>query len=60
MSEHSTAIEARNIDFFYSENQVLFDVSLKVPERSVTALIGPSGVRKEYISPNAQPHERPD
>ena len=46
MSRHSTAIEARNIDFFYSENQVLFDVSLKVPERSVTALIGPSGCGK--------------
>ena len=46
MSEHRPAIEARRLDFFYGEHQVLFDVSLTVPERSVTALIGPSGCGK--------------
>lgn len=46
MSSHATCIEARNVDFFYGDNQVLFDVSLTVPERSVTALIGPSGCGK--------------
>jgi len=46
MSEHSTAIEVRNMNFYYGEHQVLFDVSLTVPERSVTALIGPSGCGK--------------
>ena len=46
MSEHRPAIEARHLDFFYGEHQVLFDVSLTVPERSVTALIGPSGCGK--------------
>lgn len=39
-------IEARQLDFFYGENQALFDVSIKIPERSVTALIGPSGCGK--------------
>ena len=29
-------------NFFYSENQVLFDVNMEIPERQVTALIGPS------------------
>lgn len=46
MSEHSLAIEARNVDFYYGNLQVLFDISLLVPERSVTALIGPSGCGK--------------
>ncbi len=46
MTAHSSAIEARHLNFFYGEHQVLFDVSLTVPERSVTALIGPSGCGK--------------
>ena len=46
MSAHSAAIQARGLDFFYGEHQVLFNVSLTVPERSVTALIGPSGCGK--------------
>ena len=46
MSGHNVAIDAKNLDFFYGDNQVLFDVSLKIPERSVTALIGPSGCGK--------------
>lgn len=46
MSSHQTCIEASHVDFFYGDNQVLFDVSLSVPERSVTALIGPSGCGK--------------
>jgi phosphate transport system ATP-binding protein len=39
-------IRARNVDFHYGDNQVLFDVSLDIPEKSVTALIGPSGCGK--------------
>ena len=46
MSEHPPSIEAKHLNFFYGEHQVLFDVSLMVPERSVTALIGPSGCGK--------------
>lgn len=46
MSERALCIEAHGVDFFYGDNQVLFDVSLAVPERSVTALIGPSGCGK--------------
>jgi phosphate transport system ATP-binding protein len=46
MSGHAAAIEARHLNFYYGEHQALFDVSLTVPERSVTALIGPSGCGK--------------
>ncbi len=39
-------IRTKNLNFFYGHNQVLFDVSLDIPEKSVTALIGPSGCGK--------------
>jgi phosphate transport system ATP-binding protein len=39
-------LEARNLSFFYGATQALFDVTLSIPERSVTALIGPSGCGK--------------
>lgn len=43
----STAkVRARNVSVFYGDKQALFDVSLDMPEKSVTALIGPSGCGK--------------
>jgi phosphate transport system ATP-binding protein len=39
-------VSARDINVHYGEKQALFDVSLDVPDRSVTALIGPSGCGK--------------
>ncbi len=39
-------IRARDVNVFYGDKQALFDVSLDVPENSVTALIGPSGCGK--------------
>ncbi len=36
-------IEAKNLKLYYGSFHALKDVSLKVPEKSVTALIGPSG-----------------
>ncbi len=39
-------IRAKNVDFFYGDNQVLHNVSLDIPEKSVTAFIGPSGCGK--------------
>lgn len=42
----TTMIEARNLDFYYGENQALFDISMVVPQQAVTALIGPSGCGK--------------
>jgi phosphate transport system ATP-binding protein len=39
-------IEARSLDFFYGPKQALFEVSLAIPARKVTALIGPSGCGK--------------
>jgi len=39
-------LSAKNVSFFYDDNQVLFDVSIKIPAKAVTALIGPSGCGK--------------
>lgn len=39
-------LDVTNLNFFYGEKQALFDVSMTVPERSVTAFIGPSGCGK--------------
>jgi len=38
--------EIEKLSFWYGAKQALFDVSLNVPERSITALIGPSGCGK--------------
>lgn len=38
--------ETRGMGFFYGAHQALYDISLKIPEKSVMALIGPSGCGK--------------
>jgi phosphate transport system ATP-binding protein len=39
-------METRHLDFFYGPKQALYDISLQIPEKSVTAFIGPSGCGK--------------
>lgn len=39
-------ISARNVNVFYGSKQALFDVSIDIREKEVTALIGPSGCGK--------------
>jgi phosphate transport system ATP-binding protein len=39
-------VSARDINVFYGAKQALFDVSLDIPDSSVTAFIGPSGCGK--------------
>src|SRR5690348_903503 len=39
-------IDVKNANFFYGPKQALFDVSLPILDRQVTALIGPSGCGK--------------
>jgi phosphate transport system ATP-binding protein len=41
-----TRMETRRLSFFYGSNQALHDVSVEIPEKSVTAFIGPSGCGK--------------
>lgn len=39
-------IKVKNLDLFYGEKQALYQVSLDIKEKEVTALIGPSGCGK--------------
>ena len=39
-------ITTRQVNFFYGVTQALFDISLLIPAKHVTALIGPSGCGK--------------
>jgi phosphate transport system ATP-binding protein len=42
-------IEIKNLNFYYGETKALKNISLSLPERSVTAFIGPSGCGKSTL-----------
>ncbi|MCK4723415.1 MAG: phosphate ABC transporter ATP-binding protein, partial [Dehalococcoidia bacterium] len=42
-------IETRRLNFYYGNKKVLQDVTLKIRERQITALIGPSGCGKSTL-----------
>lgn len=46
MTNSDIKVSVRNVDAFYGDKQALFDVSIDIPDRSVTAFIGPSGCGK--------------
>ncbi|MBZ9917022.1 MULTISPECIES: phosphate ABC transporter ATP-binding protein PstB [unclassified Mesorhizobium] len=42
-------IEVKGLNFYYGQSKALKDISLSLPERSVTAFIGPSGCGKSTL-----------
>ncbi|MEL7480367.1 MAG: phosphate ABC transporter ATP-binding protein PstB [Pseudomonadota bacterium] len=46
VSGRSVKISCRNVNVTYGTKRAIYDVSLDIPDRSVTALIGPSGCGK--------------
>jgi phosphate transport system ATP-binding protein len=44
--EGTSKISVKDLNLFYGEKQALFNVSLEIDEKKVTALIGPSGCGK--------------
>ena len=48
-TERKAKLEARHFNFFYGTFQALRDVTLGMPERSITAIIGPSGCGKSTL-----------
>ena len=49
LSQTDTALEIRNLDLRYGSKQALFNVSMKIPKKQVTAFIGPSGCGKSTL-----------
>ncbi len=45
-AQGDTKIKVRDVNVFYGDVQALVDVSIDIPDRSVTAFIGPSGCGK--------------
>jgi len=45
-SRHPGTIHAKDFSFWYGPKQALYDVSITIPARAVTAFIGPSGYGK--------------
>lgn len=45
----ATKIKVENLDFFYEDNQALFNINMEMEENKVTALIGPSGCGKSTL-----------
>jgi ABC-type branched-subunit amino acid transport system ATPase component/sugar phosphate permease len=43
------ALQVHNLDFFYGNDQVLFDVNLEVPEGDMVALLGTNGAGKSTL-----------
>jgi phosphate transport system ATP-binding protein len=46
VADRPTKLAAENLSVYYGDEQALQDVSIEIPEQSVTALIGPSGCGK--------------
>jgi phosphate transport system ATP-binding protein len=46
VESQAVAIEVERMSFFYGQQQALFDISVKLPAKLVTAFIGPSGCGK--------------
>ena len=42
-------IEAKNVNFFYSDFHALKNISMQMEEHTVTAFIGPSGCGKSTL-----------
>jgi phosphate transport system ATP-binding protein len=44
-----TMIDVEALDFYYGDNQALYDISIQIPANKVTAFIGPSGCGKSTL-----------
>ena len=52
-------LSAHDLNLWYGAHQALHNITIDIPEKSITALIGPSGCGKSTFLKDAQPDERP-
>lgn len=48
-AQENIIIEAADLNLYFGEKQVLFDINMKIPRNQVTAIIGPSGCGKSAL-----------
>src|SRR3989338_6920744 len=46
---YKTKLEIKNLNFWYGEKKILYDLNLSLSENEITALIGPSGCGKSTL-----------
>lgn len=49
LMEGPAKLETQNLSFYYNDNQVLKNISLRIPPNNITAIIGPSGCGKSTL-----------
>lgn len=49
IDEQDVAVDVRNMNLWYGEKQALYDVSIPIRKKCITALIGPSGCGKSTL-----------
>ncbi|WP_263322465.1 phosphate ABC transporter ATP-binding protein PstB [Endozoicomonas sp. Mp262] len=49
LEEEETCLDVHKLSLYYNKKQALFDISMKIPKRRVTAFIGPSGCGKSTL-----------
>ncbi len=49
LDQEQVAFEVKDFNLFYSENQALVKISMKIPKKRATAFIGPSGCGKSTL-----------
>jgi len=49
MNKDESKLKVLNFNSFFGEKQILYDISLEIPDNRVTAIIGPSGCGKSTL-----------
>ncbi|KDE56590.1 phosphate ABC transporter ATP-binding protein PstB [Methanoculleus sp. MH98A] len=47
--DNSTILETRDLNLWYGQKHALIDITVRIPKKTVTALIGPSGCGKSTL-----------
>ena len=58
LNERETKIVASDVNVYYGEKQAIKNLSIDIPDRAVSAFIGPSGCCLLYTSPSPRDRTR--